>query len=82
MAHIQFGIRRASTMAAFPTTFSDKDKTWSGANRSSIYNYDASVGSIIFSSMKNWPKNVCQVSESQNNLEYQQRFEDIYYVVR
>jgi len=27
-----------------------------------MYNYDTSVGKIIFNNMKNWPKNVCQVS--------------------
>lgn len=50
-------------MAAFLTTYSEKDNTWSGASRCSIYNYDMSAGRVIFSNMKNWPNNVCQVSE-------------------
>jgi len=49
-------------MAMIPTTYNEKDNVWSGAKRNSMYNYDTSVGKIIFNNMKNWPKNVCQVS--------------------
>ncbi|XP_060654533.1 uncharacterized protein LOC132790114 [Drosophila nasuta] len=50
-------------MAALPTTFDPKDNTWAGAKISSLYNYDTSVGRIIFSTMKNWPKNVIQIND-------------------
>lgn len=48
-------------MAAIPTTYNEKENTWCGAKRSSIYDYNISVGKVIFNTMKNWPKNVCQV---------------------
>ncbi|KAH8371970.1 hypothetical protein KR093_009555, partial [Drosophila rubida] len=51
-------------MAALPTTYNEKDKTWSGAKRSSIFNYDTSVGKIILNTMRNWPKNVCQINDA------------------
>lgn len=49
-------------MAAFLTTYNERDNTWSGAPRSSIYDYDVSAGRVIFANMKNWPNNICQVS--------------------
>ncbi|EDW13211.1 4-coumarate--CoA ligase-like 7 [Drosophila mojavensis] len=39
------------------------DKTWSGSPRNPIYRSDTSAGRIIFNNMKNWPKNVCQISD-------------------
>ncbi|KAH8347945.1 hypothetical protein KR084_002454, partial [Drosophila pseudotakahashii] len=50
-------------MAMIPTTYNEKDNVWSGAKRNSMYNYDTSVGKIIFNNMKNWPKNVCQICD-------------------
>ncbi|TDG51514.1 hypothetical protein AWZ03_001974 [Drosophila navojoa] len=50
-------------MTAIPTTYNEKENTWCGAKRSSIYNYDISVGKVIFNTMKNWPKNVCQIND-------------------
>jgi len=43
-------------------TWDNRVKIWSGPLRSSIYNKDASVGKIVFNTMINYPKNVCQVS--------------------
>ncbi|XP_017860238.1 PREDICTED: 4-coumarate--CoA ligase 1-like [Drosophila arizonae] len=40
------------------------DKTWSAPTRSSMYSSDTSAGRIIFNTMKNWPKNVCQISDT------------------
>ncbi|KAH8299912.1 hypothetical protein KR044_007387, partial [Drosophila immigrans] len=53
-------------MAALPTTYNEKDNIWSGAKRNSIFNYDTSVGRIILATMRNWPKNVIQVSKNSN----------------
>ncbi|XP_062132979.1 uncharacterized protein LOC133843440 [Drosophila sulfurigaster albostrigata] len=50
-------------MAAFPTTYNKDDNTWSGMQRSLMYNQDMSVGRIIFNIMRNWPKNVCQIND-------------------
>ncbi|XP_068146726.1 uncharacterized protein [Drosophila tropicalis] len=46
-----------------PTTYNEKDNVWSGAKRGSMYNYDTSVGRIIFNTMRNWPDNVCQIND-------------------
>ncbi|KAM8714049.1 hypothetical protein ACLKA7_014242 [Drosophila subpalustris] len=51
-------------MAFIPTTYNEKDNTWSGANRSSMFNYDTNVGKVIFNTMRNWPKNVCQINDA------------------
>ncbi|KAM8714048.1 hypothetical protein ACLKA7_014241 [Drosophila subpalustris] len=50
-------------MAFMPTTYNEKDKTWSGAKSSSMFDYDTNVGRIIFNNMKNWPKNVIQIND-------------------
>ncbi|KAH8246719.1 hypothetical protein KR038_008355 [Drosophila bunnanda] len=50
-------------MAMIPVSYNEKDNVWSGAKRNSIFNYDSSVGKIIFNNMKNWPKNVCQICD-------------------
>ncbi|XP_034476353.1 4-coumarate--CoA ligase 1-like [Drosophila innubila] len=50
-------------MSALSTTYNEKDKTWSGAKRSSIFDYDTSVGRIIFNTMKNWPTIVVQIND-------------------
>ncbi|XP_030080244.1 4-coumarate--CoA ligase 1-like [Drosophila hydei] len=39
------------------------DRTWSASCRSSMYSSDTSAGRIIFNNMKNWPSNVCQISD-------------------
>ncbi|KAH8284999.1 hypothetical protein KR054_003755 [Drosophila jambulina] len=51
-------------MAMIPVSYNEKDNVWSGAKRNSIFNYDSSVGKIIFNNMKNWPKNVCQINDT------------------
>jgi len=51
-------------MTTIPTTYNKKDNTWSGAKSSSIFDYDTSVGRIIFNTMKNYPKIVVQVSNT------------------
>ncbi|KAH8285043.1 hypothetical protein KR054_004254 [Drosophila jambulina] len=48
-------------MAQTQITYSEADRIWSGPPRSSIYKDDAALGVIIFQSMKNWPKNTCQI---------------------
>ncbi|ALC41601.1 CG4830, partial [Drosophila busckii] len=48
---------------AIPTSYNEKDNTWCGIKRNSIFNYDANVGKVIFNTMKNWPKNVCQIND-------------------
>ncbi|KAH8252221.1 hypothetical protein KR038_004271, partial [Drosophila bunnanda] len=42
-------------------TYSEAERIWSGPPRSSIYKDDTAIGVIIFQSMKNWPKNICQI---------------------
>ncbi|KAH8371969.1 hypothetical protein KR093_009556, partial [Drosophila rubida] len=50
-------------MEALPTTFDVEAKTWSGQKRNPIYDYNVSVGRIIFNSLNNWPSNVCQIND-------------------
>ncbi|KAH8254629.1 hypothetical protein KR032_011329, partial [Drosophila birchii] len=50
-----------SAMAQPVRNYSEEDKTWSGPPRSHIYRDDAALGAIIFQSLKNWPKNICQI---------------------
>ncbi|XP_030556034.1 4-coumarate--CoA ligase 1-like [Drosophila novamexicana] len=40
------------------------DKIWSCPGRSTMYSPNTSVGRIIFNTMRNWPKNVCQISDT------------------
>ncbi|XP_017033205.1 uncharacterized protein [Drosophila kikkawai] len=42
-------------------TYNEEERIWSGPLRSSIYKDDAALGAVIFQSMKNWPKNICQI---------------------
>lgn len=47
--------------------YDSKEKIWSTPKQKSIYSKDVSVGKIIFNTMKNWPKNVCQVRKMSRN---------------
>ncbi|KAH8284767.1 hypothetical protein KR054_000854 [Drosophila jambulina] len=49
-------------MAQTPVTYNETDRIWSRPPPRSIYKDDASFGSVIFQSMKNWPKNIYQHS--------------------
>ncbi|XP_020801169.1 4-coumarate--CoA ligase 1-like [Drosophila serrata] len=42
-------------------TYSAAERIWSGPPRNSIYKDDTAFGVVIFQSMKNWPKNICQI---------------------
>ncbi|EDW80498.1 uncharacterized protein Dwil_GK11566 [Drosophila willistoni] len=53
-------------MLSIPTTYDDKTKVWSGMKLESVYKNDTSVGKIIFKTMRNWPRNVCQISDTEN----------------
>ncbi|XP_030560473.1 4-coumarate--CoA ligase-like 6 [Drosophila novamexicana] len=49
--------------ALFPTFFNEETKVWSGVPRRRQFHYDCSVGERIYTSLKNWPQNVAQISE-------------------
>ncbi|KAH8253389.1 hypothetical protein KR032_005256 [Drosophila birchii] len=51
-------------MAALPTTYDSRDRIWRGAKRTYTYSEETSIGKIMFTTMKNWPKNVCQINDS------------------
>ncbi|KAH8418800.1 hypothetical protein KR222_007530, partial [Zaprionus bogoriensis] len=44
--------------------YDSKEKIWSTPKRESMYRSDTSVGRIIFNTMRNFPKNVCQISDT------------------
>ncbi|XP_020801168.1 probable 4-coumarate--CoA ligase 3 [Drosophila serrata] len=48
-------------MAETYAAYSEADRVWSGPPSNSIYKEDASLGTLIFQSMKNWPRNICQI---------------------
>ncbi|KAH8285660.1 hypothetical protein KR054_011963, partial [Drosophila jambulina] len=47
-------------------TFNEQERIWRGppSSQESIYKDDTSLGAIIFNNMRNWPKKVCQISDS------------------
>ncbi|KAH8262805.1 hypothetical protein KR044_000574 [Drosophila immigrans] len=49
---------------AMNVTWDSVNKIWSGPVRSSMYKDDASVGRIIFNTMRNYPKKVIQISDT------------------
>ncbi|XP_037717362.1 4-coumarate--CoA ligase 1-like [Drosophila subpulchrella] len=51
-------------MEEIPTTYDARERVWSGAQRVATYTDETSLGKIIFNIMKNWPKNVCQINDS------------------
>ncbi|KAH8301567.1 hypothetical protein KR059_006097, partial [Drosophila kikkawai] len=51
------------TMAALPTTYDARDRIWSGAKRTYTFTDETSIGKVICSAMRNWPKNVCQIND-------------------
>lgn len=53
----------ALTKALFPTFFDEKTKIWSGQPKRILYDPDASMGEVIFNSLKNFPQNVSQISD-------------------
>ncbi|KAH8291894.1 hypothetical protein KR054_001975, partial [Drosophila jambulina] len=50
-----------SSMAQTQVTYNEADRIWSGPPPNWIYKEDASVGALVFQSLKNWPKNICQI---------------------
>ncbi|XP_034473479.1 4-coumarate--CoA ligase 1-like [Drosophila innubila] len=45
-------------------TWDSTEKIWSGPPRTSMYNKDTSLGIIVFNTMRNYPKNVIQISDT------------------
>ncbi|KAM8716161.1 hypothetical protein ACLKA7_003102 [Drosophila subpalustris] len=45
-------------------TWDSREKIWSGPPRTSMYNEDTSLGKIVFNTMRNYPKNVVQISDT------------------
>ncbi|XP_017027958.1 uncharacterized protein [Drosophila kikkawai] len=47
-------------------SYNEQKRVWSGPPQSqvSVYKDDTSLGALIFSTMRNWPKKVCQISDS------------------
>ncbi|XP_017039126.1 luciferin 4-monooxygenase-like [Drosophila ficusphila] len=51
-------------MAQPSVIYNEKERIWSGPQQKSLYNDDTSVGEVVFDNMRNWPKNVCQINDS------------------
>ncbi|XP_034479299.1 4-coumarate--CoA ligase 1-like [Drosophila innubila] len=50
------------TKVLFPTFFDEKTKIWSGVERRPFYDYDCSMGLVVYNTMKNFPQNVLQIA--------------------
>ncbi|XP_053964420.1 uncharacterized protein LOC128867327 [Anastrepha ludens] len=50
-------------MFNFECNYDEKERVWMGAKQPLVYDFNCSVGKIIFNNLKNFPKNVCQVSD-------------------
>ncbi|KAH8285038.1 hypothetical protein KR054_004253, partial [Drosophila jambulina] len=48
-------------MTQTQVTYNEADRIWSGPPRSSIYKDDTALNTVIFQTMKNWPKNIYQI---------------------
>lgn len=44
------------------SSYDHNERVWTGVNRKPLYDFDASIGAIIHRNLRNYPKNVCQVS--------------------
>ncbi|XP_016994923.2 uncharacterized protein [Drosophila takahashii] len=52
-------------MADLPVTYDEKERIWSGGEFSnSLYKEDLSLGTIVFNTLRNSPKNVCQICDA------------------
>jgi len=50
-------------MSKLPCSYDAENKIWKGIPQNNPFKPETSLGRIIFKNMRNWPKNVCQVSE-------------------
>nr|XP_016994998.2 luciferin 4-monooxygenase-like [Drosophila takahashii] len=51
-------------MEKLPVSYCEKEMIWSGAKKKLEYDDDTSAGEIIFNNMRNWPKHVCQICDT------------------
>ncbi|XP_017140130.1 4-coumarate--CoA ligase 1 [Drosophila miranda] len=52
-------------MAKLPCSYDAEKRIWKGIQLRCDYKPDTSLGKIIFKNMRNWPKNVCQISDTE-----------------
>ncbi|XP_017002676.2 luciferin 4-monooxygenase-like [Drosophila takahashii] len=50
-------------MERIPTTYDARERIWSGAKRVATFTDETSLGKVILNVMRNWPRNVCQISD-------------------
>lgn len=58
----------AVKMSKLPCSYDAENKIWKGIPQNNPFKPETSLGRIIFKNMRNWPKNVCQVSEVESDL--------------
>ncbi|KAH8375601.1 hypothetical protein KR200_000194 [Drosophila serrata] len=51
-------------MDGLPTSYDPRDRVWSGPKRVNMYTDETSIGKVICNNMRNWPKNVCQINDT------------------
>ncbi|XP_011193328.2 uncharacterized protein LOC105219101 [Zeugodacus cucurbitae] len=50
-------------MACIKCSYDEEERVWSSANPTLFYDFNCSVGNIIYKNLKNFPNTVCQVSD-------------------
>ncbi|XP_050323784.1 uncharacterized protein LOC126755332 [Bactrocera neohumeralis] len=45
-------------------SYDKQERVWSGDKRPLIYDFDCSLGKVIYNTLRNYPKKVCQVSDN------------------
>ncbi|KAH8301566.1 hypothetical protein KR059_006096, partial [Drosophila kikkawai] len=45
------------------TNYNSEDRIWSGAKLTYVYTDETSIGNVICNTMRNWPKNLCQIND-------------------
>ncbi|XP_022231670.2 4-coumarate--CoA ligase 3 [Drosophila obscura] len=54
--------------AIFPTSYDKETKIWSGVPRSTLYDYNCSVGQVVYNSLKCWATNVLQITADDDTV--------------
>ncbi|BFG05636.1 probable 4-coumarate--CoA ligase 3 [Drosophila madeirensis] len=54
--------------AIFPTFYDKETKIWSGAPRTTLYDYNCSIGQVVYNTLKCWSNNVLQITADDDTV--------------
>ncbi|KAH8361841.1 hypothetical protein KR200_002563, partial [Drosophila serrata] len=55
----------SENMSKLPCSYDPEKRIWKGMPQYTPFKPDTSLGRIIFKNMRNWPQNVCQISDTE-----------------